>query len=115
MDEHAWAEARKDAEQVIEDVAAGLADVGGVNEEHVAGGELGEERERGVLQALAQQALAILRIGAKQFERQQLMGKEVAFRADAAFAKPEVYEALEERSVKYAIRMPANNILQQDI
>ena len=115
MDEHAWAEARKDAEQVIEDVAAGLADVGGVDEEHVAGGELGEEREWGVLQALAQQALAILRIGAKQFERQQLMGKEVAFRADAAFAKPEVYEALEERSVKYAIRIPANDILQRDI
>ncbi len=43
------------------------------------------------------------------------MGKEVAFRADAAFAKPEVYEVLEERSVKYAIRMPANDILQQDI
>ncbi len=40
-----------------------------------------------------------------EIERQQLMGKEVAFRADAAFAKSEVYEALEERSVKYAIRM----------
>ena len=50
-----------------------------------------------------------------EIERQQLMGKEVAFRADAAFAKPEVYEALEERGVKYAIRIPANDILQQDI
>ncbi len=40
-----------------------------------------------------------------EIERQQLMGKEVAFRADAAFAKSEVYEELEERSVKYAIRM----------
>ena len=37
------------------------------------------------------------------------------FRADAAFAKPEVYEALEERGVKYAIRIPANDSLQRDI
>jgi MFS superfamily sulfate permease-like transporter len=35
-------------------------------------------------------------------------GKEVVFRADAAFAKPEIYEALEKRGVKYAIRIPAN-------
>jgi hypothetical protein len=33
-------------------------------------------------------------------ERQQRLGKEVVFRADAAFAKPELYEALEERTVK---------------
>ena len=50
-----------------------------------------------------------------EIERQQRMGKEIAFRADAAFAKPEVYEALEERGVKYAIRIPANDILQRDI
>ena len=37
------------------------------------------------------------------------------FRADAAFAKPEIYEALEEREVKYAIRIPANDSLQRDI
>ncbi len=43
-----------------------------------------------------------------EIERQQLMGKEIAFRADAAFAKPEIYEALEERGVKYAIRIAAN-------
>jgi|GEM_PF-1110511 len=30
-----------------------------------------------------------------EIERQQGMGKEVAFRADAAFAKPEIYQALE--------------------
>ena len=30
-----------------------------------------------------------------EIDRQQRMGKEIAFRADAAFAKPEVYEALE--------------------
>jgi hypothetical protein len=50
-----------------------------------------------------------------EIERQQRMGKEVAFRADAAFAKPEVYDALEERGVKYAIRIPANDNLQRDI
>ena len=50
-----------------------------------------------------------------EIERQERMGKEIAFRADAAFAKPEVYEALEERGVKYAIRIPANDILQRDI
>ena len=42
-----------------------------------------------------------------EIERQQELGKEVAFRADAAFAKPEIYEALEERGVKYAIRIPS--------
>ena len=50
-----------------------------------------------------------------EIERQQRMGKEVAFRADAAFAKPEIYETLEERGVKYAIRIPANDSLQRDI
>lgn len=39
-----------------------------------------------------------------EIERQRRQGKEVVFRADAAFAKPELYEALEEREVKYAIR-----------
>jgi hypothetical protein len=43
-----------------------------------------------------------------EIERQQKLGKEVAFRPDAAFAKPEIYEALEERGLKYAIRIPAN-------
>jgi hypothetical protein len=32
-----------------------------------------------------------------EIERQQTEGKEVAFRADEAFAKPEIYEALEEQ------------------
>ena len=50
-----------------------------------------------------------------EIDRQQRMGKEVVFRADAAFAKPEIYEALEERGVKYAIRIPANENLQRDI
>src|ERR1039457_4310953 len=43
-----------------------------------------------------------------EIERQQKLGKEVVFRADAAFAKPEIYEALEARGVTYAIRIPAN-------
>ena len=50
-----------------------------------------------------------------EIERQQATGKEVAFRADAAFAKPEIYEALEERGIKYAIRIPANDSLERDI
>ena len=50
-----------------------------------------------------------------EIERQQKQGKQVVFRADAAFAKPEIYEALEERDVKYAIRIPANESLERDI
>jgi hypothetical protein len=50
-----------------------------------------------------------------EIEQQQKQGKEVAFRADAAFAKPEIYEALEERGVKYAIRLPANANLERGI
>jgi hypothetical protein len=50
-----------------------------------------------------------------EIERQQRLGQEVVFRADAAFAKPELYEALEERGVKYAIRLPANDNLQRNI
>ena len=50
-----------------------------------------------------------------EIECQQKLGKEVVFRADAAFAKPEIYEALEERGVKYAIRIPANYNLERDI
>jgi len=50
-----------------------------------------------------------------EIERQQKLGKEVVFRADAAFAKPEIYEALEMRGVKYAIRIPANDSLERDI
>jgi hypothetical protein len=50
-----------------------------------------------------------------EIERQQRMGKDVAFRADAAFAKPEIYDASEERGVKYAIRIPSNDNLERDI
>jgi hypothetical protein len=34
------------------------------------------------------------------------------FRADAGFANPEVYEYLEAEGIKYAIRLPANRVLQ---
>ena len=37
------------------------------------------------------------------------------FRADAAFAKPDIYEYLEERRVFYAIRLPSNKVLQCEI
>ena len=37
------------------------------------------------------------------------------FRADAAFAKPDIYEYLEERHVLYAIRLPGNEVLQYEI
>lgn len=50
-----------------------------------------------------------------EIARQQELGKEVVFRADAAFAKPEIYVALQERGVKYAIRIPANDRLERDI
>ena len=37
------------------------------------------------------------------------------FRADAAFAKPDIYEHLEARHVLYAIRLPGNEVLQREI
>ena len=37
------------------------------------------------------------------------------FRADAAFANPEVYEFLEAEGYKYTIRLPANQVLQQRV
>ena len=37
------------------------------------------------------------------------------FRGDAAFAKPELYQLLEAEGIGYAIRMPANTVLQERI
>ena len=37
------------------------------------------------------------------------------FRGDAAFSKPGIYEYLEEEGFLYAIRLPANDILQEEI
>ncbi len=39
----------------------------------------------------------------------------IYFRADAGYATPKVYEFLEGEGVKYAIRLPANRILQRRI
>jgi hypothetical protein len=50
-----------------------------------------------------------------EIERQQAEGRRVAFRADAAFAKPDIYEALETRGVQYAIRIPANENLEWEM
>ena len=47
-----------------------------------------------------------------EIDRQQAAGRRVAFRADAAFARPAIYEGLEHRDVAYAIRMPANKNLE---
>ncbi len=50
-----------------------------------------------------------------EIERQQAEGKQITFRADAAFAKPEIYEATEERGVDYVVRIPANRSLELEI
>src|SRR5438445_9424566 len=39
----------------------------------------------------------------------------IYFRADAAFAMPEIYEFREAERIKYAIRLPANRVLQDRI
>ncbi len=39
----------------------------------------------------------------------------IYFRADAGFANPDVYEFLEAEKTKYAIRLPANRVLQNRI
>jgi hypothetical protein len=41
--------------------------------------------------------------------------KQRYFRADAAFASPEVYAFLEAEGYAYAIRLPANAVLQRRI
>jgi hypothetical protein len=42
-------------------------------------------------------------------------GVDLYFRADAAFAKPEIYELLEAEDIRYAIRLPSNQVLQRRI
>jgi len=39
----------------------------------------------------------------------------ILFRADAAFAMPSMYEYLEAEGIEYAIRLPANQVLQSRI
>ena len=48
-------------------------------------------------------------------KRYQEKGVRLLFRADAAFAKPDVYEYLEARDTGYAMRLPANEVLQGNI
>ena len=50
----------------------------------------------------------ILETIVKRYQRRRMR---LLFRADAAFAKPEVYEYLEPRDIGYAIRLPANEVL----
>ena len=42
-------------------------------------------------------------------------GLALYFRGDAGFAKPEVYELLEAEDLGYAIRLPANSVLQERV
>ena len=51
---------------------------------------------------------------ASEIERQQAAGKQVAFRGDAAFAKPEA-KLRRNGGVQYAIRIPANKSLELEI
>ena len=48
-------------------------------------------------------------------ERYLKLAVRLLFRADAAFAKPEIYEYLETKHIGYAIRLPANEVLQKEI
>ena len=48
-------------------------------------------------------------------ERYLKQAVRLLFRADAAFAKPELYEYLEARRIGYVIRLPANEVLQREI
>src|SRR5206468_67649 len=48
-------------------------------------------------------------------DRYRARAQTVVVRADAAFALPALYEALERRGVRYAIRLPANDVLERRI
>jgi Transposase DDE domain group 1 len=47
--------------------------------------------------------------------RYQGKGRRLYFRGDAAFANPDIYEFLEVEGMGYAIRLPANQVLQEKI
>jgi len=47
--------------------------------------------------------------------RYQKSTESIAFRGDAAFAQPGMYKYLESERIDYAIRLPANQILQAEI
>ena len=48
-------------------------------------------------------------------DRYKDKGKKLYFRGDAAFASPDMYEYLEDEGILYAIRIPANDVLYEDI
>ncbi len=48
-------------------------------------------------------------------DRSQAGGQTVVVRADAAFTLPALYEALEQRGLAYAVRLPANQVLERAI
>jgi hypothetical protein len=48
-------------------------------------------------------------------DRYQSKGTRISFRGDAAFATPSLYDYLESQRIDYAIRLPANQILQNRI
>ncbi len=48
-------------------------------------------------------------------DRYKDTNKKLYFRADAAFASPDVYEYLEDNRILYAIRIPSNQNLQREI
>ena len=48
-------------------------------------------------------------------KRYQKKGLRLLFRGDAAFAKPELYEYLEQETIGYAVRLAANAVLQREI
>ena len=61
------------------------------------------------LDRLGSGALTSRSVSTSRFDRRL---RRWAFRADAAFARPAIYEALETRGVGYAIRIPANKNLE---
>jgi hypothetical protein len=48
-------------------------------------------------------------------KRYQKKGLRLLFRGDAAFAKPDVYEYLEQEKIGYVIRLSANTVLQREV
>jgi hypothetical protein len=48
-------------------------------------------------------------------ERYRGSGLRMLFRGDAGFARPEIYQYLEEQDYEYAIRLPANQVLQREL
>ena len=78
---------------------------------HDAGEEARRESHRAFIPAPNEALKGLGKVNADYAET----GGRRYFRADAAFAKPDIYEYLEERRVFYAIRLPSNKVLQWEI